>query len=570
MKRTVLSTFAILLLLLVAATARAQECIVINEIMFAPTKPEPEWIELLNASADTISIAGWHMTVGHYLPKALDSANSTLPPDSMVVITASDSVLAAVDQIPAFKIIHVALPALSNSGSTVTLSDTSGAMVDSVSYSGNWVKGTGTSIERIDPSKPGYLVSNWSACLDTSGSTILRPNSVRRRARDLAITLAQPYDSVLYVTLANDGHDTLYDPTVSVWIGTIDSLLYPTTAAILPDSVAIFALPLPQDFFGLFSGIACLTDSLDENHANDSARFSIALSIPRDSLVINELMFAPIGGSTQWMELYNRSGSWISMDSAKLLTGISKPGTYSHWIPSLLIAPDSFAIVAADSGLFFQRYPSLPRQGAVADLNLSTLNFGKDSCTLVLHNPDTTTIDSVHYLKTWQQSLVRKTFTGISLERIDPAGGSNDPNNWHASLDSLGATPLRPNSASSSAVHDTVLPAGTTFNASFSPNPFSPDGDGFEDATTLTIQTGDATSTWDMRVRLFDTHGHTVRLLADAVPIIGATTLTFDGKADNGQTLGPGLYPVLVELTASNPLRTMQRATAVVIAGKRR
>jgi hypothetical protein len=51
---------------------------------------------------------------------------------------------------------------------------------------------------------------------------------------------------------------------------------------------------------------------------------------------------------------------------------------------------------------------------------------------------------------------------------------------------------------------------------------------------------------------------------------MGATTLSFDGKRDNGQTLPPGLYTVLIELTSQSPLRALKRAIGVVIAGKRR
>jgi Lamin Tail Domain/FlgD Ig-like domain len=332
------------------------------------------------------------------------------------------------------------------------------------------------------------------------------------------------------------------------------------------DSVVV-SFALPQIFYGLFPATVYIIDSLDENPTNDTLRFSLAPPIPPDSLVINEIMFDPQPGGCEWLELYNRSSKWISIDSTRLITGESRPGEYTHIIPSLVIAPDSFGLIAANDSIYHD-YPSLIGRSSITSLGTSSLDFGVDSCFVVLRNQDSSTIDSVHYFKTWQYSLLRKTFPGISLERKDPRGPSNDPQNWQASLNTLGATPLAPNSGDTSSV-TTPPPASTTFQASFSPNPFSPDGDGFEDASVLTVQTGNTTQ-WAIRVRLYDASGRLVRTLTDATAVYQSIALTFDGKRDDGQTLPPGLYTVLVELTSQSPLQTLKQEIGVVIAGKRR
>jgi hypothetical protein len=324
---------------------------------------------------------------------------------------------------------------------------------------------------------------------------------------------------------------------------------------------------MPTGFFGLFPARAFIIDSLDEMTTNDTGAFFVAPAIPADSVVINEIMFNSPAGRSQWIELYNRSKSLLSMDSTRLLTGESKPGTYSHLIPSLIIPPDSFGIVTANDSILTD-YPELQGRSGVASLDLSTLDLGKDSCTVVLHNIDSTAIDSVHYLKSWQQSLLKSNFTGISLERKDPNGPSSEANNWRASQDLAGATPLRQNSVDTTSTPNVPAPTAA-FLASFSPDPFSPDGDGVQDNTTLTVQTGNE-SQWALRTRIYDAHGRMVRLLADAMPVYRTAQVSFDGKRDNGQTLPPGIYTVLVELTTSSPVQTLREATGVVIAGKRR
>lgn|GEM_PF-2315321 len=554
--------------------------IVMNEIMFAPVKPEPEWIELLNTTTDTINLAGWMLAVEGHAPISIPAINAVLPPDSMLILSSNDSALATFRGIPIERIVRFGLSNLNNSGSTLALRDALGDRIDSAYYDGSWIKADGISIERIDPAKSGYYASNWKACEDSSGSTILRPNSVRKREHDLALLGVYGVDTSVIFSIGNSGRDTSHQLEIRLQIDNLDTIATVLPIFLPPDSMIRISIPLPQNFYGLFHGFACITDSLDEQHSNDTIRFNITLAVPQDSLVINEIMFDPQPASCEWLEVYNRSSRWISLDSARLITGEKRPGEYSHTVKPLLISPNSFGLIAADSTLLLQEYPSLRHGMDLTGLGVSTLDLGKDSCFVTLHNLDSTVIDSVHYFKTWQQSLLRKTFVGISLERIDAGGASNDPRNWQACIDSAGATPLKRNSIASATKNDTILPAGTSFHADFSPNPFSPDGDGFQDATTLTIQTGDAasgssangspTSAWAMRVRIYDARGEMVRMLSDATQIVGATAIAFDGKRDNGQTLSPGLYTVLIELTSQSPLRTMRQEIGVVIAGKRR
>ncbi len=563
--------------------------IVLNEVMFAPVSPEPEWIELLNTTLDTINIAGWILSVQGHPSVTIPATNTVVPPDSLIVISGNDTELAAIRKVDIQRIVRINLPDLSNSGSTLALHDPAGNFIDSSYYEGNWIKADGFSIERIDPYVIGYESSNWSTCKDTSGSTILRPNSVRIRNYDLAVTDVSVSDTSATVTIVNMGLDTIHRTEVGLQIGLASSVsspamqvqFTPVIQQLSPglasrDSMRVF-FDVPQNLYGLFPATAYILDSLDENPLNDTLRFSIAPLIPEDSLVINEIMFDPQPNGCEWIELYNLSDKWISMDSTRLLTGESRPGEYTHVIPPLLIAPDSFGIVTANDSIY-SIYPALAGRNSIASVGASSLDLGKDSSSVVFQALDSSTIDSVLYLKTWQQSILKKTFVGISLERKNPRGGSNDPQNWQASLDS--ATPLAQNSVDTSSTA-TTPPLGTLFTASFSPNPFSPDGDGFQDLSILTVQTGNS-SQWAMQVQIFDAGGRMVRSLVNAVSVYQTATVTFDGKRDNGQPLPLGLYTALIQLTSASsamkssssamnasPEQSMRQETGIAIAGKR-
>lgn len=547
--------------------------VVMNEIMVEIVSPEPQWIELLNTTQDTIDIAGWTLTVKGHTPVVIPPLNTLIPADSMQILSSNDTALSHYRKIPVQRIVLISVPHMDYGGSTLALHDALGNLIDSAWYDGSWIKGYGISLERIDPAHIGYDSTNWGACIDSTGSTILRPNSIRIKNYDLALTNASVSDTSVTITITNVGIDTVTHTSLTLRIGAFDTIVQPLSIDLPSEHSLVVTFPLPQNFYGLFPAMVYIVDPLDENPTNDTLRCSVSPPIPQDSLVINEIMFDPQPDGCEWLELYNLSNEWISMDSTRLITGESRQGEYTHVIPPLVIAPDSFGIITANDSIY-ARYPALLGRNSIAQLGESSLDLGIDSCFVVLHNNasptmlDSITIDSVHYFKSWQQSLLKKTFAGISLERKDPRAASNDPNNWRASLDTLGATPLATNSGDTSST-TTPAPSGTVFAASFSPNPFSPDGDGFEDVSVLTVETGNSTQ-WAMQVKLYDASGRLVRTLTNATTVLGSIALTFDGKRDNGQTLPPGLYTVLVELTSASPVQTLKQETGVVIAGKRK
>jgi len=532
--------------------------------MFAPVSPEPEWIELWNISQDTLDISGWSVVVGHYNPRFIPKGSSRVAPDSMMILTSKDSLLAAIRRIPRNKIIYVPINQLSNSGSSISLRDTSGNLIDSLTYDGSWISKSGISIERIDERASGSDAANWKACEDTSRTTILRPNSVRRLEHDLALSTLVVTDSSVQIEIINRGRDTAFAPSAKLLVG-VDTIAWVSMQPIAPNDSIVAFFSLPNDFYGTFDALAHSCDPTDERHSNDTVHVPLHRSIPQDSLLINEIMFDPSDSDCQWIELFNTTSRIISLDSTRLLTGSSRPAIYSFVLPSFQVKPNNYAIIAANDS-FVHVHPGLDRS-ATLSLGRSSLDLGKDSCYVVLDNGDGSMIDSLHYYGSWQQSLVRNNFTGISLERKQVDKRSNDATNWQASHADSGSTPLAENSASTLAPSpDTIT---TTFNAHFSPNPFSPDGDGFEDESILTIQTTD-NDEWALRARLFDDRGRVVRTLADVSSLYRSMAIPFDGRRDNGQLLNPGLYTALIEVTAHNPTRSLKQAIGIAIAGKRK
>ncbi|MDP4199399.1 MAG: lamin tail domain-containing protein [Bacteroidota bacterium] len=534
---------------------------VINEVMFAPIKPEPEWIEILNTTKDTLDIGGWQILVGHDSPKSIPVSSLLVPPDSLMILTVSDSVLAEASGVSRSRIIPVPLGSLSNSGSQIALQDLRGNTIDSMSYDGSWIPNNGISIERIDPIRPGYDASNWKACEDASRSTILRPNSVRILPHDLAVVNVETTDSTITATIINVGRDSARASPLVVIREGLDTLAVIVKRIPPRDSIRS-SIPMSPSFFGMIDALVFLADPLDERHTNDTIRTTVSIDIPADSLIINEIMVEPLPGSCEWIELYNPSSRSIAINSLTLETGQAVLHSFNV-SDTLLILPRSFALLAADS-ILFAANPALRNSTGIVLFGTTTLQLSNDSSNSILRNADMTIIDSVNYHSSWH-TTPQTDRTGISLERVAWNKASNDPRNWKSSSDPSGATPLAMNSTGRFA--DTNRSG--IFAASFSPNPFSPDGDGFEDESTLTIESGEDLS-YAIRVRLYDTHGRIVRTLADAGTFFRGSEVLFDGKNDRGQMLAPGLYTALIELSSQNPIRLLSKVIGVAIAGKRK
>jgi hypothetical protein len=538
-----------------ALPAHAQS-VVINEIMYAPSSPEPEWIELFNAdSTNSVDLTKWSVESGTSarLPAV------AIQPLGYLVLT-KDSLALRSKRAGSYPLVQLALPNLRNSGDTIYLRDSIGRTIDSVPYLSNWGGSGGKSLERIDPQGASNDRSNWVTSKDSSGATIGRANSVRLLDYDLELTGVRPSDSTITIALRNDGKEAA-SAEITILIGTSDTLVLHSGDIRSQDSVIVEIGVAPQ-FYGRERAKAFCSNPLDEIRSNDTLGFIFSRPIPRDSLVINEIMYEPSVNSCEWIELYNACALPISLLNTHIYVGERQPRD----LPidtEVIVAPHSFALIAADS-LIFNPYPSLPGQHGVIVLNKSTLNLANDSATIVFASYDSTIVDSLHYLSSWHTTQ-NPIHTGLSLERIDPAHSATDPKNWQTSTDPLGATPLAKNSGKG--IRDSATNVNTSME--FSPNPFSPDNDGFEDESTLTVTSGDELD-YLMRVRLFDSRGAQIRTLADGASFKIKSEIPFDGKNDRGQTLSPGLYAALIELSSQDPPKIITKTIGVVIAGKRR
>ena len=110
---------------------------------------------------------------------------------------------------------------------------------------------------------------------------------------------------------------------------------------------------------------------------------------------------------------------------------------------------------------------------------------------------------------------------------------------------------------------NSIYVSGETGSAKISvdPNPFSPDGDGFQDRTAVSYRVPAKSL---VTLRVYDVKGRKVRTLLDEEP--GADgEVYWTGDDDSGKPLSLGIY--ILHMTASGE-SIEEAVTTVVIAGR--
>ncbi|MCW8848625.1 MAG: gliding motility-associated C-terminal domain-containing protein, partial [Melioribacteraceae bacterium] len=144
---------------------------------------------------------------------------------------------------------------------------------------------------------------------------------------------------------------------------------------------------------------------------------------------------------------------------------------------------------------------------------------------------------SIKYLDSWHNSSQLET-KNISIELINFNLQRSIGSNWSSCVNGFGATPGQDNSID---VKNVVSKA----KLEITPNPFSPDNDGFEDFSFINYNLTKPIS--QVRIRIFDSKGRKVRSIANN-ELVGSTgTIIFDGLDENNHQLKMGIYIVLFE-----------------------
>ena len=422
---------------------------------------------------------------------------------------------------------------------------------------------------RVVPSASG---SAGTLRLDDFTLSAHPPYNLSVTGATVSPALPRPGDPIdVTVSVANTGSMPAANFSAGVFLNAGDTL-QPVPGACLgsssPAGVLIPGDTLPVTVHidppaeGVNNLLAVVQDTADRDSSDNMRLLEIGVSCSADAIAIDEIMYSPFAGEAEYVELLACGSRAVNLKGWRL---VARGGTTAKEKSLLIpgcgspISPGGYAVLAEDSSIY-RYFPALLQPGAATVIIPSSweTRLNNDGATLLILDPWGNVADSVAYSPSWHNPSVTDK-TGRSLERILAPGRSNDPANWSTCVLTEGGTPGRRNSV---ALVRRFAPGAVKA----SPNPFSPDGDGHEDATVISYSV--PAGVWGVSVRIFDSRGRLVRTLATCSPSTGSGECIWDGRDDARFIARMGIYVIYVE-AVSAPGGGMYTARGVVALARR-
>jgi len=283
-----------------------------------------------------------------------------------------------------------------------------------------------------------------------------------------------------------------------------------------------------------------VSDLSGKSMSPDTRSFSYSFSPEVGSILINEVLFNPLSGGTDFVELVNVSEQTIPANRLKLATrddALALKQIYPVTTEKRVLKPGEFLVCTKDPAIVASQYIT---SNLVSFCTMKSFpSYSDDSGTVVLLNDSLEVLDEFSYSAKMHSPFLANE-EGISLERISLEKPTNDHTNWASAAASVGfATPGLPNSQAESEteIRDEITPE---------PKAFSPNTDGYNDE--LMIKFKFSKPGYIANVRIFDAAGRLVRFLVKNQSIAQQGIWLWDGKSESGQKLAVGVYIILVEV----------------------
>lgn len=272
-------------------------------------------------------------------------------------------------------------------------------------------------------------------------------------------------------------------------------------------------------------------------------------------IVINEILFDPFSGGSEYIELYNRSSNTVNISG--LSVAIRKQDgslstKYSLSSVDKRLMPGEYVVLTKKKEEVIPFYTLLSEETICEIDKLPVLS--NNSATLVLFDSETEeAIDEVTYSSKWHTPLIKET-KGVSLERISPDAASQDKSNWSsASADAGYGTPGYKNSQSSAS------PEGNAGDIGIGTPIKEKESDTYQ-VTYILDESG-----YMYKSAVYDATGNRVISIATNETSGLTGIIRWNSKRDNGKYLRPGIYIFYVEFYHTNgKIRKFKKAFVVM------
>jgi hypothetical protein len=560
---------AVLLFPRPAAAQPAPGAVVINEILYAPSPSDNEFIELYNRSDTAVALQALSFADANRTFDPVTAADTALAPGAYAVLVRTPSAFA--DAFPSASFFAPSgWDALNNGGDTVVLRHSpSGTALDSVPYDPSWGGGDGRALERIDPRGPSNRASNFTSSAAPAGATPgVRNSQFARDTQPPRPAFAEQSDS-LAATVVFD------EPVAAASIhpGAFGLGETPIVQA-TPRTARLVRLSLAEPPTASALVVRDVRDLV--GNRLDEARVPFAHRPHPGALVVNEILFDPLAddfderpNQVEYVELHNRTDVPLTLNGILLTDRPTEAGVADTLRAGRqrAVLPGGFAVVAAapngaeraQQSQLAAAFPEAPLSAdATAYLPVDAVRLGlrNGGDRIRVHRRDRAVVATVDYVPDWHSPGLADP-KGTALERLSPSGRANVAGNWTSSPSPNGGTPGAPNAASLPPPETAPAAAGLRIR----PDPFSLERDG---ATRIQFSLDAVPGL--VRVRIYDAQGRKVRTLEQARLAGRSGEVVWNGRDDAGNRVRIGPYVVLFEAVRAEGGTATQLTETVVVA----
>jgi len=524
--------------------------VVIDEIMADPTPqislPSNEWIELKNISANPINLQNWR--IGDATGQSGPMPNFVLQPDSFVIVCTGSAVAAM--QAYGRVISVTSFPSLDNDGDQLFLKSNTGLTIHAVIYSISWYQNAvksdgGWTLEMIDTKNPCAGVSNWKASTDTKGGSPGIKNPVDAVNNDQSLPSVKnvfAIDNLNIVVVFDEPVDSLKGATVANYsINGGLSIQSATSVSPLFDKVQLRLNSAMQANTVYTITVNNVTDCKNNSiGSKNKAKIGLPVDAVGMEMIINEILFNPKSGGSDYVEFYNRSNKIFDANRLYVANRNSSGTISSTRLLSAIpyyVFPGDYIVVTEDAINLSLDY--LVQNPDAVFVVSSLPSFPDDEGDVILLNFQGAVVDEVKYKDDWQFALLDDP-EAVSLERIDPDGVSQDAYNWHSAASTAGyGTPTYKNS-------QYKLLQSINAAIEVTPKVFSPDNDGRDDIATIQYKTTEPG--YVANLTICDANGRPVRNLVKNGTLGLQGYWVWDGLDEKRLKLPVGTYILFTEI----------------------
>lgn len=269
-------------------------------------------------------------------------------------------------------------------------------------------------------------------------------------------------------------------------------------------------------------------------------------------IVINEVLFNPVEGDNDFVEIINRSQKELCIKNLQIGNYYANaPANFKSITESyLLMKPEEILVLCKSKETLLDYHP-LALQYRIIELE-SMPAYSNDEGSIVVAL-DSTIIDEFHYNEKMHFDLLQDV-KGVSLERISTQVIGT--NNWHSAAEQDGfSTPTLINSQALLLIEPQQI-------LNLSPKVISPNNDGIEDVLTIQIQF--KKSGYRGRIIVFNTQGFPIKTLVNNELFGTENTYFWDGTTDRNEQAKTGRYIFWLEATHHQYPSILDKQTVVV------